>query len=291
LARRAAEGDYPTVLVGESGTGKELLAYAIHNASAWRDGPFVAVNCGTLCGDIAIAELCGYEPGSFTGADRRARAGFLDAARGGTLFLDELQDMPTIPQSVMLRFLETSRFVRVGGTNPVKSDVRVLAACNIPLKDLVNSRRIRSDLLYRLNCLSIEIAPLRARRLDLRPITEKCLRQDLHYLGAVDDSVWQSLEQCPYPWHGNAREVRNVLLKAMLIARLIRCDFPSPQFRMARGISPRRACIRVDDQPEDERKQNPRDRHRACSRVASTRISAARRKPPNCDCRSNPAHC
>lgn len=241
LARRAAQGDYPTVLVGESGTGKELLAHAIHNASAWRDGPFVAVNCGTLCGDIAIAELCGYEPGSFTGADRQARAGFLDAARGGTLFLDELQDMPTIPQSVMLRFLETSRFVRVGGTNPVKSDVRVLAACNIPLKDLASSGRIRADLLYRLNCLSIEIAPLRARRLDLRPIAEKCLREDLHYLGAVDDSVWQGLEDCPYPWPGNAREVRNILLKAILIAsndRLMASDLPRELWGASQPLEP-----------------------------------------------------
>lgn len=245
LARRAADGDYPTILVGESGTGKELLAHAIHNASAWRDGPFVAVNCGTLCGDIAIAELCGYEPGSFTGADRRARAGFLDAARGGTLFLDELQDMPSMPQSVMLRFLETGRFVRVGGTSPVRAPVRVLAACNIPLADLMATGRIRSDLLFRLNCLAIEIAPLRARRTDIRPIAEKSLREDLHYLGGIDDSVWQALEESPYRWPGNAREVRNVLLKTIVFAssdRLMVSDLPrevtAPPSSVEQTVSP-----------------------------------------------------
>jgi sigma-54 dependent transcriptional regulator, acetoin dehydrogenase operon transcriptional activator AcoR len=106
LAQRAAAADYPTILVGESGTGKELLAHATHNHSVRREAPFVAVNCGTLCGDIAVAELCGYVPGAFTGADRNAHVGFLDAARGGTLFLDELQDLPPTPQSVLLRFLD-----------------------------------------------------------------------------------------------------------------------------------------------------------------------------------------
>jgi transcriptional regulator with PAS, ATPase and Fis domain len=218
LGRRAAAADFPTILVGESGTGKELLAHAIHNDSARREAPFVAVNCGTLCGDIAVAELCGYVPGAFTGADRQAHVGFLDAARGGTLFLDELQDMPPTPQSVLLRFLETGTFVRVGGTTPVQSDLRVIAASNIPIGELIGRNLIRSDLLYRLNCLVIEIAPLRERHCDVRPIAEKCLRQDLHYLGGVDEEVWKALETCRHSWPGNAREVRNVLLKTILLS-------------------------------------------------------------------------
>jgi transcriptional regulator with PAS, ATPase and Fis domain len=238
LSRRAAQAEYPVVLAGESGTGKELIAHAIHNASARRRGPFVAVNCGTLCGEIAIAELCGYEPGSFTGADRHAHQGFLDAAREGTLFLDEFQDMPPTPQSVLLRFLETSRFVRVGGTQQVHSAVRVVVASNIPIKELSDGR-IRSDLIYRLNCLSIEISPLRDRRQDVRPIAEKCLREELHYLGEVDEAVWQALETCPYPWPGNARELRNVLLKTILASscdRLVREDLPPELW--ANGHSP-----------------------------------------------------
>jgi transcriptional regulator with PAS, ATPase and Fis domain len=229
LARRAALEDFPTILVGESGTGKELLAHSIHNGSARREAPFVAVNCGTLCGDISVAELCGYVPGAFTGADRQAHAGFLDAARGGTLFLDELQDLPPTPQSVLLRFLETGSFVRVGGTSPVQSDLRVVAASNVPVKQLIERNLIRSDLLYRLNCLVIEIAPLRERRSDVRPIAEKCLREDLHYLGAVDDAVWDALERCPHAWPGNVREVRNILLKTILLSstdHLTTADLP-----------------------------------------------------------------
>ena len=229
LARRAADGGYPTLLVGDSGTGKELFAHAIHTASALREGPFVAVNCGTLCGDIAVAEMCGYEPGSFTGADRHTRPGILDGARGGTLFLDELQDMPPIPQSVLLRFLETGTFVRVGGSRPVQSSTRVIGASNIGLDEIERKALIRSDLLYRLNCLVIEIPPLCDRREDIRPIAERCLREELHFLGEVDEDLWLALEQCSYPWPGNARGLRNILLKAILASttdRLTVDDLP-----------------------------------------------------------------
>ncbi len=146
LAQRAAQASYPAVLVGESGTGKELFAHAIHNASHLRDGPFVAINCGTLRGDLAVAEMCGYEPRSFTGADRQAHHGLLDAAQSGTLFLDELQDLPPTPQSVLLRFLETGDFIRVGGTRLVHSSVRVIAASNLPVDQLEANERVRSDL-------------------------------------------------------------------------------------------------------------------------------------------------
>jgi len=230
LARRAAETNYPTVLVGESGTGKELFAQAIHNSSSRREGPFVAINCGTLRGDLAIAEMCGYEAGAFTGADRHAREGLLDAACNGTLFLDELQDLPQIPQSVLLRFLETGDFIRVGGTRPVHANVNVIAASNVSLEQLESEQRVRSDLLYRLNCLVIKIPPLRERREDLRPIGEKCLREELHFLGAVDEDVWAALRTCPYPWSGNARELRNIMLRSILASSMDRiraADLPS----------------------------------------------------------------
>lgn len=230
LARRAAESSYPTLIVGESGTGKELFAQSIHNASQRREGPFVAINCGTLCGDLAIAEMCGYEAGSFTGADRQARGGLIDAASNGTLFLDELQDLPPTAQSVLLRFLENGDFVRVGGTRPVHASVNVIAASNITVEQLESEQRVRSDLLYRLNCLVIEIPPLRERREDLRPIAEKCLREELHFFGEVEDGVWTALRTCPYSWPGNARGLRNIMLRAILASvedRIAAGDLPA----------------------------------------------------------------
>jgi sigma-54 dependent transcriptional regulator, acetoin dehydrogenase operon transcriptional activator AcoR len=238
VARQAARSDYPTLLVGESGTGKELLAHAIHSASLHREGPFVAVNCGTLSGDVAVAEMCGYEAGAFTGADRRMHVGIFDVARGGTLFLDELQDLPPTPQSVLLRFLESGTFRRVGGTRPVQSQPRMLAAANVGLHDLEARCRVRLDLLYRLNCLTIELQPLRNRREDIRPIAERCLREELHFLGHVDEGFWAGLRDSPYSWPGNARSVRNVLLKAILASRedrLTREDLPADLRMNVRG--------------------------------------------------------
>ncbi len=229
LGRYAAPADYPVLIVGESGTGKELLAHAIHMAGPRSDGPFVAVNCGTLRGDVAVAELCGYEPGSFTGADRHTHVGLFDIALGGTLFLDEIQDLPPTPQSVLLRFLETGKFLRVGGTQLVQSRPRVISASNVAPQDLEKRGMVRSDLLYRLNCLTIELAPLRERREDIRPIAERCLREELHFLGEVDAEFWNALEVAPHAWPGNARGVRNVLLKAILNSkedRLTRADLP-----------------------------------------------------------------
>ena len=251
LARRAAEGSYPTLLVGESGTGKELFAQSIHNASPRNQGPFVAINCGTLCGDLAIAEMCGYEAGSFTGADRQARGGLLDAGTNGTLFLDELQDLPPTAQSVLLRFLETGDFVRVGGTRPVHASVNVIAASNISAAQLESDQRIRPDLLYRLNCLVIQIPPLRERREDLRPIAEKCLREELHFLGEVDDGVWTALRTCPYSWPGNARGLRNIMLRAILASR---------QDRIAAGDLPAELWT---DHSNEALKSEPHNGHRA----------------------------
>jgi transcriptional regulator with PAS, ATPase and Fis domain len=218
------------MVVGESGTGKELLAHAIHLASPRSEGPFVAVNSGTLCGDVAVAELCGYEPGSFTGADRHTHVGLFDIAVGGTLFLDEIQDMPPTPQSVLLRFLETGKFLRVGGTQLVQSRPRVISASNVAPEDLEKRGLVRSDLLYRLNCMTIELQPLRERRDDIRPIAERCLREELHFLGEVEPDFWHALETAPYSWPGNARGVRNVLLKAILNSkedRLSQTDLPN----------------------------------------------------------------
>ncbi len=272
LAQRAAQAPYPAVLVGESGTGKELFAHAIHNASQRRDGPFVAINCGTLRGDLAVAEMCGYEPRSFTGADRQAHQGLLDAAQAGTLFLDELQDLPPTPQSVLLRFLETGDFVRVGGTRPVHSSVRVIAASNLPVDQLEANERVRSDLLYRLNAFVIHIPPLRERREDLRPIAERCLREELHFLGAVDDQVWAALSACPYHWPGNARGLRNILLRAILASsedRITVNDLP-PELWAARANG--------KPKPEAAGANQPSQAVRAVLEASNNNVSEAARR-------------
>jgi len=272
LAQRAAQAPYPAVLVGESGTGKELFAHAIHNASQRRDGPFVAINCGTLRGDLAVAEMCGYEPRSFTGADRQAHQGLLDAAQAGTLFLDELQDLPPTPQSVLLRFLETGDFVRVGGTRPVHCSVRVIAASNLPVDQLETNERVRSDLLYRLNAFVIHIPPLRERREDLRPIAERCLREELHFLGAVDGQVWAALSTCPYHWPGNARGLRNILLRAILASsedRITVNDLP-PELWAARANG--------KPKPEATGAHQPSQAVRAVLEASNNNVSEAARR-------------
>lgn len=212
LATRAARTDYPVLLLGESGTGKELFAHAIHDLSPRRGGPFVAFNFGALSEELTISEMCGHEPGAFTGAKQgAAKPGIIDSAEGGTLFIDELQDAGPKAQSLLLRFLETHTFVRVGGTAPVQSDVRVIAASNAPDEEL--ARRVRPDLLYRLNSIMVRIPPLRERPEDIHPIAERHLRT-LGFRGVVEPQVWEQL--LSHRWLGNVRELQNALLRATL---------------------------------------------------------------------------
>jgi transcriptional regulator of acetoin/glycerol metabolism len=212
LATRAARTDYPVLLLGESGTGKELFAHAIHDLSPRRGGPFVAFNFGALSEELTISEMCGHEPGAFTGAKQgAAKPGIFDSAEAGTLLIDELQDAGPKAQSLLLRFLETHTFVRVGGTAPVQSDVRVIAASNASDQEL--ARRVRPDLLYRLNSIMVRIPPLRERPDDIRPIAERHLRT-LGFRGVVEPQVWERLMR--HQWFGNVRELQNSLLRATL---------------------------------------------------------------------------
>ncbi len=213
------------LVLGESGTGKEMFAHAIHDLSVRRAGPFVAFNFGALSEELTISEMCGHEPGAFTGATvSGTKGGIFDSAQGGTLFIDELQDAGPKAQSLLLRFVETHTFVRVGGTAPVPSDVRVIAASNN--SDARLSERVRPDLLYRLNSITVRIPPLRERLEDIRPIAEQHLRT-LGFRGVVDPEVWERLIR--YPWPGNVRELQNALLRATLNSsgtRLTVEDFP-----------------------------------------------------------------
>ncbi len=225
LATRAARTEHPVLVLGESGTGKEMFAHAIHDLSVRRAGPFVAFNFGALSEELTISEMCGHEPGAFTGATvSGTKGGIFDSAQGGTLFIDELQDAGPKAQSLLLRFIETHTFVRVGGTAPVQSDMRIIAASNNA--DARLAERVRPDLLYRLNSITVRIPPLHERPDDIRPIAERHLRT-LGFRGVVDPEVWEQLTR--YRWPGNVRELQNALLRATLNSsgmRLTVDDFP-----------------------------------------------------------------
>jgi transcriptional regulator with PAS, ATPase and Fis domain len=220
LARTAARNDLPVVLQGESGTGKELFAQAIHALSARADGPFVAVNCGSIPPTLLEAELFGYEPGTFTGGRREGNAGKFEKASGGTIFLDEIGELPSPAQAALLRVLQEREVVRLGGSSPRPLDIRVVAATNRSLADDVRSRRFRADLYFRLHVLPIDVPPLRARREDVGLLATAFLREAETEIGrtglALSDAAVEALEA--YPWPGNVRELRNVILRTAATA-------------------------------------------------------------------------
>jgi DNA-binding NtrC family response regulator len=209
-----------TVLIeGESGTGKELVARAIRLLSNRRNKPFIAVNVGALPETLLESELFGHEKGAFTGAAER-RLGRFELADTGTLFLDEIGEIPSATQVKLLRVLEEREFMRVGGTHPISVDVRVIAATNQPLRELVEDGRFRADLFYRLNVLRIYLPPLRERPEDIsilvrRFITDYSKQHDRAFRGISADAM-QLLMQ--YPWPGNVRELRNLIESMVVLA-------------------------------------------------------------------------
>ena len=199
------------LLTGESGTGKELIARAIHANSQRCTGPFVAVNCGALPGELLESELFGHVRGAFTGAVRD-RVGRIDTARGGTLFLDEIGDMPLHLQVKLLRVLEERRFERVGESVPRTMDARVVAATNVDLQEAIRAGRFRDDLYYRLRVVPIHVPPLRERLEDIPLLAQHLLahiggREGRALMLSPDTLVAMSL----YPWPGNVRELGNAL--------------------------------------------------------------------------------
>src|SRR6201993_4428128 len=170
MARRTAESEHTTILIqGESGTGKEVLAKAIHYNSPRAQAPMVSLNCAALPDTLLESEMFGYEPGAFTDA-RRRKEGLIERASGGTLFLDEIGNMSANVQAKLLRVLEEGTFMRLGGTKPIKVDVRIVAASNANLKEDVANQKFREDLYYRLNVVPLYIPPLRERRQDIIPL-------------------------------------------------------------------------------------------------------------------------
>jgi DNA-binding NtrC family response regulator len=230
-----------TVLIeGESGTGKELVARAIHGLSPRRNKPFIAVNVGALPETLLESELFGHEKGAFTGAAER-RLGRFELAHGGTLFLDEIGEVPGSTQVKLLRVLEERVVTRVGGVQEIPVDVRVVAATNAPLRDLVEQGRFRADLFYRLNVLRIYLPPLRERRQDIPFLVRRFVRQlsrehDRPFHGLSAEALQRLVE---YLWPGNVRELRNLIESMVVLSpgREIGADDIPPPIRDASGQS------------------------------------------------------
>ena len=209
-----------TVLIqGESGTGKELVAKGIHDLSPRRGRPFIAVNCAALPETLLESELFGHEKGAFTGAAER-RLGRFELADTGTIFLDEIGEIPSATQVKLLRVLESRTFFRVGGTQPIKVDVRVLAATNRSLRDAVALGEFRDDLYYRLSVLNIYLPPLRERREDIPLLVRRFIRElarehDRTFRGITADALERLVNA---PWPGNVRQLRNLIESMVVLA-------------------------------------------------------------------------
>ncbi len=215
LVARVAPSEAAVLLQGESGTGKELVAQAIHDASRRASGPFVAVDCSGLTENLFESELFGHEKGAFTGATGRKR-GLIEAASGGTLFLDELGDIPLSMQVKLLRLLETGTYRRVGSTELVRADIRLVSATHRPLQALVAQGQFRQDLYYRVNTFPIGLPPLRARREDIALLAEALLARVApgRSLRIAPDTLACLIG---YDYPGNVRELRNILERSSLM--------------------------------------------------------------------------
>jgi DNA-binding NtrC family response regulator len=218
LARAAAQTASTVLILGESGTGKEVLARAIH-AESTRKGPFVPVSCAALPDTLLESELFGHERGAFTGALTRRKGNF-EAADGGTLFLDEIGDISAKLQLDLLRVLEERKFTRLGGTDQVEVDVRIIAATNRNLQEAVSEGRFREDLFYRLNVIPITLPPLRSRREDLPGLVDSLLdRLSVEMKRPIEGVTREAMALLmSYPFPGNVRELRNLLERAMVVS-------------------------------------------------------------------------
>jgi two-component system response regulator HydG len=206
------------LIMGESGVGKELVAECIYQLSHRAHGPLVAINCGSIPASLIEAELFGYERGSFTGASR-SHTGVFERVTGGTLFLDEVTEMPLDMQTRLLRVLETGRFYRIGGTQEVKTDIRVVAATNRNIIKAVSAGQLREDLMYRLAVFPLHVPPLRERAGDVALLAERFLEHLNHNAGTqkrFSPAFLHALDTCR--WTGNVRELKNTVERSFILS-------------------------------------------------------------------------
>lgn len=206
LGMKIAESDYTILITGESGTGKELMAQSIHNASPRHSQSFIAINCAAMPENLLESELFGYEEGAFTGALKGGKKGLFEQANNGTIFLDEIGDMPIYLQSKLLRVLQENQVMRVGGENVIDIDVRVIAATNKNLLEMIKGDRFRADLYYRINVLPINIPPLRERKEDIEVMLKHFMKRKRAISQGVQDII------NAYEWPGNIRELKNTAM-------------------------------------------------------------------------------
>lgn len=234
---KISNSDITVLIRGESGTGKELIAQAVHDNSQRSQSPFVAINVAAIPHDLLESELFGHEKGSFTGAQAK-RIGRFEQARGGTLFLDEIGDMHPELQTRLLRVLSSQEFYRVGGHEPIKSDVRIISATNQSIEDLIKTSKFREDLYHRLNVFKIELPPLRERNEDIPSLVDYFLKQSSVELKTdkkeIDDITLKYL--ISFPWPGNIRQLENTCIYLTVMCAS--------------------ATITIEDLPEDILKKN-----------------------------------
>ena len=216
---KVAPTDSTVLITGETGTGKELIARAIHKRSPRASRPFAGVNCAAIPQNLIASELFGHEKGAFTGALHQ-RAGRFELAERGTIFLDEVGDLPAETQVALLRVLQEREFERVGGNQPIRAEVRVIAATNRDLQTAIAARKFRSDLFYRLNVFPLEMPPLRERREDIPLLVEYFVDRYASKTGKKIRSVHRNTLDLlqSYPWPGNIRELQNVIERAVIVS-------------------------------------------------------------------------
>lgn len=257
---KIADSNSTVLITGESGTGKEVVARAIHAAGNRRDRPFIGINCAAIPDTLLESELFGYVKGAFTGADPRGKIGKFELANKGVIFLDEIGDMPLYLQAKLLRVLQERKLVRIGSNQLLSLDVRIIAATNKDLKELIQEKKFREDLYYRLNVIPIEVPPLRKRAEDIAPLTESMVAKYSSLfrkkIRGIDRETLRLLEE--YSWPGNIRELENTIEFMINMADdsgwLTRDTLPKSFFdsRAAAGEAPKSAECKPLRQVEQE---------------------------------------
>jgi DNA-binding NtrC family response regulator len=249
LIKKVADTDSTVLIAGESGTGKELIAHALHDASQRKEKPFIPVNCAAIPEELLESELFGHEKGAFTHAIR-TRIGRFELADKGTIFLDEIGEMSPALQVKLLRVIQERQFERVGGVRTIQVNIRIIAATNVNLEEMVREGRFREDLYYRLNVIPIHVPPLRERRSDIPLLIEHFLKSFCRNLRTSVEGIDEEANKClmAYDWPGNVRELENMIERLVILANgpTIRMqDLPERIASMRHGASERAGGLAI----------------------------------------------